>query len=156
MHAVHLADFVSPGKAAGRGHLVELDAEPGVADLHTGLTEVAVVEHHDGQVLRLLQRHGRQRAKAHQQFAVTGDHHHALVWLGIGQAQANGDGAAHGGPEIVVVVVIAGGHHVVRGGAQAGDDQQVAAVGEQRAHHFAAAQHVVGAYLTHFFSPIRR
>src|SRR5450830_1988787 len=70
VYALHIVDFIGPTEAAGLCDLIELDTEAGMADLHAGFTEMAVVEHGDGQVGGLLQRDRGQGAKAHQQFTI--------------------------------------------------------------------------------------
>ena len=51
----------------------QIRAERRVRALHAGLAVVAVVEHDDGEVRRLLRADGGQRAEAHQLLAVAGD-----------------------------------------------------------------------------------
>ena len=60
-------------------HLLQVDAEAGMAFLPAGLAVVTVVDADDREVRRVDHRDGRKRADAHEQIAVAGDHQHAFV-----------------------------------------------------------------------------
>jgi hypothetical protein len=55
-----------------------------------------------GQVRRPLHTDGRERAHAHQRFAVAGDHRDLQLGLGERKAEPDHRGAAHRAPEIEV------------------------------------------------------
>src|SRR4051812_9211473 len=92
--------------AAAR-HLEQVDAAAGVARLHAGLAVKAVVEHHDGQILRLLHANGGEAAKSHQHFAIASDDGDACLRLRQRQAKPDHRGATHRAPEVEVAVVVA-------------------------------------------------
>lgn len=60
---------------------VRLVPSKGVTRLHAGFAEVAVVEHHDREIVRLLRANCCEGSQAHQLFAVAGEHQNGLFWL---------------------------------------------------------------------------
>jgi hypothetical protein len=153
-------DLVGAGDATGARDLGEPRAQAGVAALHAGLAEVAVVQHHDRQVPGLLGADGGQAADAHQLFTVTGDDHHRLLRLRQCQAQADRSCAAHGAPQVIVAVAVAGCKHVVGGRAQTRDHQRVGRGGQQAGDEGAAINVLRSCVVSHqlrshFLRPIR-
>jgi len=80
------------------GERDQVGAQAGVAALHAGLAEVAVIEHDQGQVGGLFGADCRQAANAHQVFAVAGDDHYRLLGLRQRQSQRHRRGTAHRAP----------------------------------------------------------
>ena len=66
----------------------QVDAVRGMRLLHAGLAVALVVDHHDGEIRRLLHADGGEQAQAHQHLAVAGDHQHAALRLREREAQA--------------------------------------------------------------------
>src|SRR5262249_11160993 len=92
------------GKAAGPGDRGEVDPLPGMACLHSGLAEMMVVDHHEGEIARLRNGDRGEAAEGHELLAVAGDDEDASSGLRLRQAEADEGGTTHGAPEIVVGV----------------------------------------------------
>ena len=84
-HGRHRAGIRDP---AGFGDADEVDGRGGVARLPAGLAIGLVVQHHDGEVGRLLQADGGKAAHPHQHLAVAGDHDHRQLRLRQRDAEA--------------------------------------------------------------------
>ena len=121
--AAALGDHCQVGAGAELGRAVV--ARAGVRGLVAGLAELLVVEHDDGEIVGLLGRHGGERAQAHHQVGVAGDHQHALAGLRQGEAQPHADRRAHGAPQRHVERPVARLGDVPVRRAEACDDQQV-------------------------------
>src|SRR2546426_8855351 len=77
-------------------------AKTGMAALHARLAKMAVVEHDDGQVGRLLGTNGAQAADAHELFTVAGNDDHRLLRLGQRETQAERGRTAHRAPQVEI------------------------------------------------------
>src|SRR5262249_50930731 len=154
----HVIDPARIDEAAGGGNPGEIDAASGVALLHAGLAEVAVVDDGYHQVLGLGDRDGREAAETHQLLAVAGDDEDGAVGSRLGDAKADEGRRAHRAPEVVVGVRVSGGMNIVAGRAEPGDDEKVAAIPEERRDGGAPVERMGllchGAH--HFFAPIMR
>ena len=106
-----------------------------MARLHASLAVMAVVEDNDGEVRRLLDADGGERAHPHQHLAVAGDDENAFVRLRQSETKANHRRAAHGAPQIEVAIIVASGGEIPAGRAEARNDEQIVlAVREQGRH----------------------
>src|SRR5579883_702333 len=157
--SLEIADLGDRSKARSACDHLEPCTQAGMALLHAGLAEMAVVEHDDGEVAGLLCRDRQQAAEPHQLLAVSGDDSDRPLRLRQGQAESDHGGAAHGAPEIEIARVLAGVEHVIGRRAEAAHDKQIAALGKQRLHRLAAIErteiphHLLS---VHFLRPIIR
>src|SRR4051812_47646884 len=141
----------NPAAAGRRG---EVGRIAGVALLAPGLAIGLVVEHGDREIARVLRRDRRQRAEAHEEFAVAGDDEHRPSRLRKRKPEPDHRGAAHRAPKVEVERMIASGGDVVGRRAEPGDDQQVAPALQQPRDGGAAVER-----LRHFantLAPMRR
>ena len=74
---------------------------------------MAVVEHDDREIVRLLDPDGREAAQPHQHVAVAGDHRDAAIRARERKSQADHRGGAHRAPEIEIQRMIAAGRDVI-------------------------------------------
>jgi hypothetical protein len=123
-------------------HLLEIDAEAGMALLPAGLAVVAVVDAEDRQVRRIDHRDGGERADVHKELSVAGDDEDALVRPRQREPEPHHAGRAHRAAERIDVGAVAGDRADVAGAAsQAGDEQEILVAPDQRRHRFAPLEH---------------
>src|SRR5690606_14837423 len=149
-------------EAAGDGGEIHLVAgQPGLAAC---LAEVLVVEHQDGEVLRVLVGNDGEGADAHQHLAVTRQCEHAARGLGERDTEGGRDCEAHAAPGVEVLGAVARGEGVPGRTAKAGNDERIAAALQQLGDEGAALDLVRsgcgGAIRAHFcpnpLAPITR
>src|SRR5262245_51665531 len=139
------------GNTAGGRHADEIDPGLCMARLHAGFAVDAVIEHNDCEIGRAFRSYGRERAKPHQHFAITGYDSNPPAGLGHRKTQTDHSGAAHRPPEIESLIVVAGGRGIPGGRSETRNDQEVITpVGEQRCHGRTTLEH----HFVHTFLPI--
>ena len=157
----HVIDMKRIGESASLRHPDKIDSGRGMARLHAGLAVMPVVQHDDGEILRLLDPDGGKAAEPHQGFAVAGQHRDPARGLRERQAEADHGGAAHRPPEIEIERMIAAGGGIVSRRTEPGDDEQIAPLGQHLFHECAAIErrpihHRLVHHLVHCLRPISR
>src|SRR5262249_59435553 len=100
-----LAHVETRRNAASPGHSDEVHPALRVARLHAGLAINAIIENNDGEIARLLDADGRQRAKPPEPLAVAGDHGNAPPGLPHPASQSHHPAATPAPPHLEVTLV---------------------------------------------------
>lgn len=111
--AFDIGYFRDRWKTGTAGDHVELGAETRMAELHSGLAEMSVVENDDREISGLLGGNRQQTADAHELLTVAGNNGDRSRGLCQRDPKADHGGATHGAPQIEIAGMLAGGKDIV-------------------------------------------